>query len=369
MDTEVVDIADLDATAARPLPARVASLVRGRRGVIVEGGGLHLLELPPPASIPDGVSIHGEVGPLYHPSWDSVLLREEWRSLWFDMSHPRQCGIDTTGRVLCSDHGRASEDAELIVLDAGPVSQIGSSFGTVCTLDDAGRVACPWASREWIGDPAVLQGLPAAVDIAVSGMHACIVTVEDATLCWGSELTAQLGDGVLEYRGGSQPPRQARVPPGAHAVATGGGTTCAVVRQRVWCWGYSSWGQAGAGDYQCTHGVDRTRPCQFSPVEIELPAPATDVVVTGVTSCATLEDGDLWCWGVVPGPEYPARPSRTAVRNCWISPRPVLRGVAGAVASQAGEICAFDVDASRVACFGGSGEVAAPTIVFRRDDG
>jgi hypothetical protein len=335
-------IDELEGEPMATLEHPVAALVRGHSGVLEEGG--HFVA---PASAGDVLAaapqptLEGAVNVL--PSWAAVLERVVWRDLAFGES--RACGIDAAGTALCTGLAEARNDSQLTVIHSAPATRVDVGARSACVLDASGVVTC----EEDVG-----LAIPRAVDIAVAEEHACAATVDGEVLCWGSALAGRLGDGRREYRRGRQPPTEAMVPRGARSVAAAGATTCAVISDRVWCWGHSAWGQAGPGDHPCgARASIAEHACQYVPYQVDLPDATVAVVVTSVTSCALLLTGEVWCWGVVPGTSYPEWPARVASQDCWIAPRLVLSGAAAIARSAGGRVCALNSGASRVACFGG----------------
>ena len=71
-------------------------------------------------------------------------------------------------------------------------------------------------------------------------------------------------------------------------VAVGRSHTCGIEGGNVWCWGRNDSGQANPAT---------TDPFVLTPNKIVLPAPAVQVGVGRVFSCARLETGEVSCWG------------------------------------------------------------------------
>jgi hypothetical protein len=111
-------------------------------------------------------------------------------------------------------------------------------------------------------------------------------------MCWGWDLSGQLGDGTPTAPGGPNPPTANTVlnVTGATAVSAGGYHTCAVVGGgAVKCWGLNDRGQLGNGTTNGFTGI------------------ATPVNVTGLTGATAISLGDFHscaqvgtearCWG------------------------------------------------------------------------
>jgi alpha-tubulin suppressor-like RCC1 family protein len=87
--------------------------------------------------------------------------------------------------------------------------------------------------------------------------------------------------------GGSAVPQE-RVAAGSHS--------CAVISERVYCWGENGWGQLGVdtstGPENCAG-----EPCSTRPLEVHGITNATQVTVNASDSCALLSTGEIECWG------------------------------------------------------------------------
>ncbi len=73
--------------------------------------------------------------------------------------------------------------------------------------------------------------------------------------------------------------------------------TCGVrLDGTLWCWGDNFWGEIGVGF-----------PDVFIPTPTQLGSATDwrDVDVGGGYSCATKQDGSLWCWGALGSPKFP----------------------------------------------------------------
>jgi alpha-tubulin suppressor-like RCC1 family protein len=142
------------------------------------------------------------------------------------------------------------------------------------------------------------QDLPAQVtkpgpagwaSVAAGGFHGCGIRKDTSLWCWGQNSLGQLGIGSFTNQSRPQrvtSPAQA----GWSSVAAGGFYTCATRSDgTLWCWGSSEAGQLGPGN---TTDEDL-------PQQVTTPAQAgwASVAAGGDTTCATRDDGTLWCWG------------------------------------------------------------------------
>ena len=77
----------------------------------------------------------------------------------------------------------------------------------------------------------------------------------------------------------------------AVAIAAGEEHTCALLGDgTVRCWGNDAYGDLGNGTFSST-------PSPTPTVVTGLPNPATAIASEGLSTCALLNDGTVWCWG------------------------------------------------------------------------
>ncbi|MEM9692287.1 MAG: RCC1 repeat-containing protein, partial [Myxococcota bacterium] len=138
-----------------------------------------------------------------------------------------------------------------------------------------------------------VDGVDDVTQVVAGGLHTCARREDGAMFCWGRNDRGQLGDGTFEQR-----TRAVEVTGLTDVVdmCAGDGHSCAVdAGGRVWCWGENAAGQLGQ---PIDSPTESTVPLV---VESGLP-PAVGVAcsigVEGADStCATLADGLVWCWG------------------------------------------------------------------------
>jgi alpha-tubulin suppressor-like RCC1 family protein len=123
----------------------------------------------------------------------------------------------------------------------------------------------------------------------------CARTSDGSAWCWGSNNTAQLGDGSTTDRH-----RAVRVTKagggyltGVTAISAGGGASCARTSNgAAWCWGLNGAGQLGDGT-----SILRKRAIRVTKAGGGYLTAVTAISAGGVSACARTSDGAAWCWG------------------------------------------------------------------------
>lgn len=132
-----------------------------------------------------------------------------------------------------------------------------------------------------------LTVLPAGVtDVAIGDEHTCAV-MDDKLFCWGRNDEGQLGTG--KAGGDIKTPARAIAVSGVVAsVAAGGSTTCVILAPNgaLQCWGRNQL-------HQVVYGAEDE--VSLQPVTV-IPSGVTAVAIGGQHSCAVV-NGGLTCWG------------------------------------------------------------------------
>jgi alpha-tubulin suppressor-like RCC1 family protein len=184
-------------------------------------------------------------------------------------------------------------------LTSGVVALSAGSYFT-CALTAAGGVKC-WGFNYdgQLGDtttasralPVWVAGLTSgARSISAGNTHACAVTTAGGLVCWGRNLSGQLGDGTTTSR--STRAAVTGLTAGVLEAAAGGTHTCALTSNTagagVKCWGSNGSGQVGDG----------TNTTRLSPVDVSgLTTGALTIRAGESFSCAATTQGTLMCWG------------------------------------------------------------------------
>jgi alpha-tubulin suppressor-like RCC1 family protein len=145
-----------------------------------------------------------------------------------------------------------------------------------------------------------LTGVP-LTDLALGPASACAVETSGTVRCWGLNDVGQL---ALDPAASDVLRTPTEVPAllGAEELALGASHGCALFAGGVVrCWGANDEGQLGDGSLdhpgQCLRNGRELIDCASTPVDVELPGPATTVASGVLHSCAVVAGSEVWCWG------------------------------------------------------------------------
>jgi alpha-tubulin suppressor-like RCC1 family protein len=167
---------------------------------------------------------------------------------------------------------------------AGELLCWGDNFEGQLGRDTGGAAAGP---GEVPGFDATLRPPGRGPSIHAGDRHTCAVERDGGVSCWGNNAAGQLGDGTTEVRTGLV--RVAGADRLSRPLTLGGGAnhTCAQGGGRVVCWGSNMSGQLGDGN----SGDDGVPPVDATEIDL-----ATSVDGGDAHSCA-VEGTTVHCWG------------------------------------------------------------------------
>ncbi len=236
-------------------------------------------------------------------------------------------------RVLCWGEGDAgqlgtsaqSDSRTPITVEGLPEASVvrslsaGNGF-TCAALDGEPRIFC-WGAPDAQPESAATVGLHRTITLpnapgttrpqlpirlAVGYSNVCAVTSAGRVYCWGSNESAQLGNGSTEVLEVRAPMVAVTAAAGeitdAVAIAIGGVDVasdrfaCLLRRNgQVWCWGDDEEGQsAGRIVTPDSEGAERVRQAErVTPMG----AVFTRISLGEAHGCALRDNGDVWCWG------------------------------------------------------------------------
>lgn len=214
-------------------------------------------------------------------------------------------GSDADGRLGNGSvvTGAQAEPSAVILPTGRRAVAISAGIFTSCALLDNGELFC-WGDGFYDGvaggadqpTPAAVLLPPGRRAVAVSAgdFASCVLLDDGAVRCWGLDLHGEVGNG--SPFGAVSTPAAVLLPAGtqALAVAAGRAHSCAIMAGgAVSCWGLDQAGQLGDGG-------TFSDPDQPSPIGVALPfgRQAVALGAGGDNSCALVDDGSLWCWGL-----------------------------------------------------------------------
>jgi alpha-tubulin suppressor-like RCC1 family protein len=166
-----------------------------------------------------------------------------------------QCwGDDANGQLGVGSTNGSATPVAVTPLGA-PATQVCAGNAYTCALTAVGAMCWGYGQYGQLGDSTTSDSpVPVAVAtlatstkaMAGGGEHACALDPGGGAWCWGEDQSGQLGD-----NGGTDSPVPVSVlgiASGANAIAAGTAHTCAVAGAgRVMCWGWNVSGQLGNG--------------------------------------------------------------------------------------------------------------------------
>ncbi|MCE1174657.1 MAG: putative Ig domain-containing protein, partial [Propionibacteriales bacterium] len=271
------------------------------------------------------------------------------------VSEEHACALLSSGEVQCWGQGTSGQLGNNAAANSStPVTPQGLSSGAVsvatgvnfsCAVLSDGTAEC-WGTNNFgqLGNgtnttslvPHLVSSLSDATTITAGTFHACVTTTGGAVKCWGNNGDGEVGDGNFVNR--NTPTQVTGLTSGATAVSATDSSSCAIVNASVQCWGSNNYGQLGDGstsahsepaavtgltnatriesgsNHVCTITTDGGLKCwggngygqlgdggranSTTPIAVSGLSSAVSSVGAGVGStCATLTDGTVKCWG------------------------------------------------------------------------
>jgi alpha-tubulin suppressor-like RCC1 family protein len=267
-------------TQANPTPTLVVDL--GTDTKQISAGGIHTCALKNDGKVLCwGDNTFGEVGNPATLGGQAnstptavVGLGTDTKQISTGSTHA--CALKNDGKVLCwglNANGQLGNPLTVFV-QANPTPTVVVDLGTdtkqittgnvyTCALKNDGKVLC-WGDNTFgqLGNPATFGGranpTPTAVvdlgidskQISAGGAHICALKNDGKVLCWGNNLSGQLGNTAITSTTQSNPIPTAVVGlDGANTQQIGAGTnhTCALkTNGKLLCWGSNGFSQLGA---------------------------------------------------------------------------------------------------------------------------
>jgi len=206
--------------------------------------------------------------------------------------HTIRCwGRNNSGAV--GDGTTVDRPTPVAVVGVTNAMAIAGGLNHFCAVLLDGAIRC-WGANESgeLGDgttidravPVPVSGIVAAQAVGCSESFSCALGIDGSVQCWGLNQSGQLGDGTLVRRTVPVPVPGVR----AITVRVGLSSSWAVAENRsVVGWGNNRFGQLGDGTTS-DHLIPTLSP-RITPDLVELAG--------GAHSCVMRNDGHPWCWG------------------------------------------------------------------------
>jgi alpha-tubulin suppressor-like RCC1 family protein len=226
-----------------------------------------------------------------------------------DSSWDHTCGIDVSGSVWCWGSNRVGQLGvgpgvldPYVLTPSTPVqgaafASISAGSSHVCGLSTGGQTVC-WGSNVYgqLGNgtsttastPEVVIGAPALSWIRAGLFHSCGLDAGGSAYCWGIGTAGELGDGT--QTSSSTPVAVVGGPSAFLSIDAGGGHTCGLdIGGKAYCWGTNFAGQLGNG----VLGGAVTAPDTVATQEL-----FNEIEGGSRFTCAQGRNtGTAWCWG------------------------------------------------------------------------
>jgi alpha-tubulin suppressor-like RCC1 family protein len=253
-----------------------------------------------------------------------------------------------------------------------PPTHVVVSPGTyfTCAVREDGTTRC-WGKNDKgeLGDgttggsrshPAAVTGLGAAQGIIAGTAHGCAVLKTGSAYCWGDNGAGELGAAGSTVGFSATPLKVGFAPAGPHSVTTlpdvaslaaGDAHTCAALSNgEVWCWGSNDLAQLGDPSFA---GSKARQPNLVPGLWVQgvsgHPPPARKLAAAGQFTCALLEDGHVWCWGLNNRGQLGRGSTGSFSKG---EPPAQVSGLSNGVAIAAGHDQACAVSTGEVKCWG-----------------
>lgn len=197
--------------------------------------------------------------------------------------------------VVYNGAGMVVSPGALLTVTAAPQSaygKISAFYGHACAITASAQVYC-WGKGDsgQLGDgrsadtstPVRAAGITNAEFVAAGYTTSCAIHDGGKLSCWGDKLDDTGSAATPVFKGISD----------ATWAAVGFYHVCYVnTRGEIWCWGSNTYGALGDG----------TRTSRSSPVQVKWAdgtalTGAVSVAASSYSTCATLANGEVWCWG------------------------------------------------------------------------
>jgi E3 ubiquitin-protein ligase HERC3 len=202
-------------------------------------------------------------------------------------------------------------------------TSVGLGVARTCALLDNGTIKCWGATGLGLGDAQARGSAPgqmgdnlpavdlgpgrSALTLAMGVTHTCARLDNGQVKCWGGNPQGELGQGDTAARGSNPGEMGGNLPavdlgPGRTAVSIWSGpgaqTTCASLDDgRLKCWGGNGSGVLGLGDTLARGDDPGEMGAALPAVDLGAGRTAVEVSIGSNHACARLDNGQVKCWG------------------------------------------------------------------------
>ncbi len=183
-----------------------------------------------------------------------------------------------------NDAGMAGCPVGAVGTSCRPTTRRLAATDGACVIRKDGTVWCWNSAFNADARPHQVPGLDDAVEVASGGSNGCARRAEGSVVCWGINVSGQLGDGTFTS---SATPVVVKGLRDVKQIDARLQRTCAIDGAgKVWCWGQNA---------KCTLGI-----CDDNanlPVQVQGVADVVDISLGFDHACAVQRDGTVYCWG------------------------------------------------------------------------
>ncbi|MBF0286176.1 MAG: hypothetical protein HQM14_00040 [SAR324 cluster bacterium] len=249
----------------------------------------------------DLTSLTGAIQVTTGASHSCALLDDKSVKCW---------GKGSSGQLGNAGIASTSSSTVLTVTGLTTVKQISAGGDHTCALLEDKSVKC-WgnADQGQLGDgqnstnqhtPVAVDSINTATQISSGDNHTCALLEDKTIRCWGNGSLGELGNGKdsASFGGSSYIENKPVTVSNMYAaiqISAGESHTCALLQDKVQCWGDGSSGELGNGKDKITT-KDSTYH-ETTPVSVRNIARALQISTGTDHTCALLNDNTLRCWG------------------------------------------------------------------------
>ena len=235
----------------------------------------------------------------------SCAMRDGRIRCW-GLTSTGRLGVGTVSTQSCTDDDDNKQNClkspTLVNLGEGRLAlKMGIGLSHSCALLDDGSSKC-WGQGDFgqLGNGATGdRNVPVAVNLAdgerakaiiADNVNTCAILNDGSLKCWGYNAHGAVGDGTTNNRNN---PVAIDLGEGksASAVDVGSGYVCAILNDgSLKCWGHNGTGELGVDDT-----TNRNTPTKVTFADGKS---VLSISLGSGHSCAILNDGSLFCWGI-----------------------------------------------------------------------